>query len=90
MKLTPLLLLVSAGLLGGCETAAQKAERRYEIVEKSGDHRAQCEEAGKVAEAYLDAGDQQNYESWKSRRNIYCQRVQLDEHDASEATNPLL
>lgn len=51
--------------LAGCENAAQKAEREYDLVAKESYQPAdKCAAARKAKDAWLKEGDQERYRFW--------------------------
>lgn len=71
-------VLVAAVLmfgLGGCENAAESAEKQLAIVEKSGNPRQICDAHRKVADAWLKQQDQQRYERADISAKISCRRA---------------
>lgn len=77
-------IILALVLLPGCDMAAERrlddiraqvaadAVERYEIVRESGDPMDRCVQAGFVTAAYLQAGDQSNYERWKMTQRVDC------------------
>ncbi len=67
-------------LLAGCEKADPKLEkavdlaRQYEIVERTNPtrHEDLCFRATLTAEAYLQAGDDKNYDMWRTTQGADC------------------
>jgi hypothetical protein len=48
---------------------------QYRMVERSGTATDRCVRAGLVAEAYLQAHDEPNYDHWKATRDAQCARA---------------
>lgn len=76
--------------LAACDKPAEMAEAQFEIVSRDGTDAEQCEAARKVTAAWLERQDQDKYDDWKRRQDIYCMSAQfgISEVD-SEATNEL-
>lgn len=54
-------------------TSAKDFERQYDIVKSSnGSARELCTRAKLVAEAYLQASDQDAYRGWKHKAEVQC------------------
>jgi hypothetical protein len=58
--------------LAGCSGAGAEAERRYEIVDKSGSPEQRCTEAQKVADAYLSDHKDAEFEKWSGKARTEC------------------
>lgn len=58
----------------GCDSAAERAEDQYNLVagQQFPDYNARCEQAAKVEQAYLEAGDADRYAEWDVRGRIEC------------------
>lgn len=56
---------------------ANDAVKQYEITVRSGTAVDRCVHAGLVAAAYLQAQDEQNYSTWKSKQTTDCQAAGL-------------
>jgi hypothetical protein len=54
------------------EKVIRDAEREYQIASSSGSDVDRCVQAGMVAAAYLQAHNQQSYQSWKMREDRDC------------------
>lgn len=65
-------------VLAGCSNAGQKAEDQYRMVERANPSPQDlCEAGKKVAEGYLEAGDQKNYGDWKNKAEVNCMNARL-------------
>lgn len=71
-------LVLAALALVGCQSEVDREEQAYAIVEKGRDSQAKCEQARKVAAAYLSAGNAGQYERWKLRANIQCEYAETN------------
>lgn len=75
-------LLAAAGpcflLLAGCSSPVGDAEKRLEIAENSGDAAAVCGESTRLAEAYLNAKDEERYKTQKLAADVACLSAELD------------
>lgn len=64
---------LSAIALAACSNAGQQAEKQYRMVEaENPSPQDLCDAGKKVAEGYLQAGDQKNYAAWKNQSEIQC------------------
>lgn len=65
---------VAVLMLAGCgQSAGEKAEAEYRLVEKHAvDHTELCAPARKAAAAYLEAGDEKKYEHWNIMASAHC------------------
>lgn len=70
-------LFVVPIFVAGCANPAKEAEERYEMVKRSGTNGEICDASREVVEAYLDAGDDKNYQWWHTLSGIDCQTAQL-------------
>lgn len=72
----PMIFLAALALTGCGQSAAKKAEEQFEIVAASyaATNGEKCAAANKVTAAYLEAGNQQEYEAWNSRAYQWCAR----------------
>lgn len=76
------LSLMSALTLGSCSApptlqdiqkqAALDAEKQYEMTARSGTPIDKCVRAGLVAESYLQATDEVQYQHWKVIQRLDC------------------
>lgn len=72
--------VLPAMVLVACATEKDdgaEAEKRYEMVKRVGTKGEACEESRKVADAYLQAGDEREYELWHARSGIDCLNAEL-------------
>lgn len=72
------IVLGAAGcLLVGCTDKAQEAEKRLAIVERVGSLGEVCEASKEVARAYLEQGDERDYELADVTSDIKCDLARL-------------
>ncbi|KPL67438.1 hypothetical protein SZ64_04560 [Erythrobacter sp. SG61-1L] len=65
------LLMVSA-----CSSAAERAERRFEIAEKNGiDPRDACRAAGEAKQEWLNQGNEREYQRWMIVEYNACSKL---------------
>jgi len=57
------------------EKVAMEQERKYEIVLKSGSTVDKCMHAGAIAEAWLQAENEEHYEKWKKTQKSWCRKA---------------
>lgn len=72
-----LLVAIIPALVAGCSNPARDAEERYEIVKRTGTNGEICAASREVLEAYLQAGDEKNYQWWHTLSGVDCQLAQL-------------
>jgi hypothetical protein len=60
----------------------QDEEKRYSIVSQSGTADQLCDEAQRVQAAYLQDGDQPNYERWRGNAKRDCAMARLHDYSA--------
>jgi hypothetical protein len=65
-------VLIGVLALAGCEKGSAKAEKQAEIVDRTGDKAASCDAKRKVADAYLNEGDEAKYRDWKLAADAAC------------------
>lgn len=67
------MILAGALAVAGCESAAEKAEQQYKIVEQNevGD-REKCAAAGRVKAAWLEERNDTKYKEWQTKEYIDC------------------
>lgn len=56
---------------------AKAAERQYEIVSKAGSKDDLCAAAGRAAQAWLRAENENQYREWKVKEDIECQTADI-------------
>lgn len=61
-----------------CTDAGAAAEKRYEMVKRTGSRGEICDAGKAVADAYLKAGNEDRYKWWHSISGIDCANAQLD------------
>lgn len=77
MRAAVILILV---LLAGCESRIAREERKLGMMKRAGASASDiCAQGKKVADAYLDAGDELRYQVAKVSTDIGCQSAQLSE-----------
>jgi len=64
--------------LGSCERQSANAEREAEIVERAGDQDAICQARRKVAAAYLNEKNEDEYRIKNAAAESYCLNAQLE------------
>lgn len=67
--------------LAGCglgDRSAEDAEAQFELASNSGTYTDVCESARRAAAAWLARHDQQKFEDWRLRRDIYCASARRD------------
>lgn len=67
-----IVLGVAVCLLVGCTDKAEEAEKRLAIVERVGSLGEVCEASKEVARAYLEQGDERDYELADVTSDIKC------------------
>jgi|GEM_PF-3321427 len=72
------LALLSVLVFAACTDEGADAERRYEIVKKTGDSQDICAAGRKVADTYLELKNEQKYRWWEATSGIDCNRVLLE------------
>lgn len=72
-------VLASAVLIvaPGCTDTGAAAEKRYEMVERTGSRGEICEAGKTVVDAYLKAGNEKKYKWWHSISDINCLNAEL-------------
>jgi hypothetical protein len=74
-RATPIITL----FLMACTSQVEEAERRYEMVKRAGGSgEERCERAKDVANAYLETGNDHDYQFHKLSADVVCQRAKLD------------
>lgn len=63
--------------LTACSDEGAEAEKRYEMVERTGTKGELCEAGRAVAETYLRSGDEEKYKLWHLTSGIECQNAEL-------------
>jgi len=78
--MTKLLMCIPAALLlAGCSSEGQKAEERFEMVKRnSAGAQQSCDEAERVAQAYLNEGNERKYKDWQATATVECSAARLD------------
>jgi hypothetical protein len=76
------LVLVAGAYVAMLPSAAQKAEARYNFLEKRGSVAEACEAARAVRKIYADKGDATNYDRWKLSADVDCEEVSIYGGDA--------
>ena len=75
MRKAPLLLVLA---LGACSNVGERAEEQFRMVEQANPSPQDlCEAGKKVADGYLQAGDQKNYGNWKNKAEVDCLNARL-------------
>lgn len=69
---------VIALLLGSCSKPSDDAKRQFEIVDKGRDNQAKCDQARKVADAYLRENNEKEYNSWKLTADVKCMTASFE------------
>lgn len=64
--------------LAGCKSQADKAAESYAIMESGATYAERCDEAGRVARAYLDERREQQYREWKQTERGMCAFARID------------
>jgi hypothetical protein len=77
IALLPAMALIACG---GKDEGAE-AEKRYEMVERTGTKGELCAAGREVAEAYLRAGDEKKYREWHTTSGVQCQLAELTSPD---------
>jgi len=79
--MTKLLMCIPAValLLAGCSSEGRRAEKRLEII-RSGEHTSAqlCQEAKRVAEAYLEDGNEEEYRRWSRSDTADCAAARIE------------
>jgi hypothetical protein len=81
-----LLVAIIPALVAGCSNPARDAEERYEIVKRTGTNGEICAASREVLEAYLQAGDEKNYQWWHTLSGVDCQLAELAGANAYRAS----
>lgn len=66
--LVGVLLVIS----GGGFTEVSRAKHAYQLASEVGDKAEECKQARLVAEAYLHAGNREEYASWAAIARLSC------------------
>lgn len=80
--------VIGIGVLANMKTSSQVEKdihnevaadslKEYELAKKHGDRADVCLRAGLVAEAYLQAKDEENYAKWRDIERADCRRAGL-------------
>ena len=64
-----------------CTDAGAVAEKRYEMVSRTGSKGEICDAGRAVAAAYLAAGNEERYRWWHGISDINCLTAQLEGRD---------
>jgi hypothetical protein len=72
-----ILVFVCFATGGPAKQVVNDSIKEYNIASRSGSSMDACVHAGIVAAAYLQAKDETNYRSWKSREEGDCRRAGL-------------
>lgn len=72
-----LIALLSAFALVACSDKGGEAEKRYEMIKRTGTKGELCDAGREVAEVYLQAGNDEKYQDWHLRSDIECQLADL-------------
>ncbi|QPQ54952.1 hypothetical protein IC614_11680 [Allosphingosinicella flava] len=71
--------LAAAVTLSGCTDQAAKVERKFEIAKRRGASPEElCKIAREVAEAYLEAENERQYQFWDVSADVQCTSARLD------------
>lgn len=71
-------VILVAGLLGACNSAAMKAEDDYEFLSGSGASKAElCAASTKAKEAWAERQNKEKYEHWKLVSDVNCLSAQI-------------
>nr|WP_087576225.1 hypothetical protein [Sphingomonas sp. CDS-1] len=65
----------------GCTDPGEAAEKRYEMVQRTGDKGEICEAAKAVVDVYLNAGNEEKYKWWHPIANTHCIIARLEGPD---------
>lgn len=67
--------------LVACSDKGAEAEKRYEMVERTGTKGELCDAGREAADVYLRAGDEEKYKDWYLKSAIECQSAELAGRD---------
>ena len=76
IAILPAMALAACGTDEGAE-----AEKRYEMVKRNGTKGELCAAGREVADTYLRAGDEKNYEYWNLMSRVECRSAELTSPD---------
>ena len=79
-------ILMLSLLAAGCTDAGSEAERRYEMVKRTGTNGEICDAAREVASTYLRDGDEENYRWWHTISGVNCTTANHKGRDALPET----
>ena len=82
------IVVVAAVALASCSGAGKKAEQAYNLARQSGSASDRCDAAAKVAAAYQQEGDAQNYETWRGTQTDECRTARLAQGSAAGDMTP--
>lgn len=74
------LSLLALATLAACSSRAEDLERQYREVEETGIASPEelCRRAMDVAEAHLEAGNDERYRDWNLGAKVICQNAELE------------
>jgi len=73
----PAIYALVFGALASCSNDAERAQERHEMVVRHGTLAEACSAARAVAEAHLQARNEQEYQVWTNRAAITCSSAAL-------------
>ena len=73
-------LMMATLLITGCgETPVEKLKRQYEMMERARVSKDElCAQRQKIAQAILEAEDEENYEYEKLMADVECKNIELE------------
>lgn len=67
-------------ILTGCTSRADRLQNQYDMMERAGaTGRELCQQSKKIAQAYLDASDEDQYKAAVTRSSTVCAAADLDD-----------